>query len=139
MSGFDLISRWNRVNGGSTRPSVADNADLLDANQFFNQVGAISSATGGTGFKIDGGSANFVSGVASVTTKLSTIVAFQVELDATGNFGTTGVGEISNAATSGAITPTGGATVVGVQGYRLNTSTASVSGTGLFRWFALGT
>lgn len=89
-----------------------------------------------SGARIAAGSANFVSGVAAVNTGLTTVLAFQAELSATGY--ATGATEITDAVVSGAITPTGGATVVNVQGYRLATTTASASGTGLFYWTAVG-
>lgn len=89
------------------------------------------------GIKIANGSANFVSGAATIATGLTTVTSFQVEIMATGF--ATGATEVTNATVSGAFTgaiPTGSVTV---QGFRLNTQTASASGTGLFYWFAIGT
>ena len=88
--------------------------------------------TFGVGPKIVGGLGTFVSGAATIATGLTKVVAFQVEILATGS--ATGATEVTNAFVTG--TPATGSVVV--QGYRLATTTASASGTGQFYWLAIG-
>lgn len=93
------------------------------------------SASGAT--KITAGFANFVSGAATVATGLTTVISFQYNLVSTGF--ATGATEITDAVISGAFTGAISTGSVTLQGFRLQTTTASASGTGLFNWIAIGT
>lgn len=83
------------------------------------------------GIKMAWGNAAFVSGAATVNTGLTTVSSFQVNLLATGF--ATGATEITDAVVSSITTGS-----VVLQGYRMQTTTASASGTGTFYWLALG-
>lgn len=82
------------------------------------------------------GFAALASGVATVNTGLSTVNSFQTTMVATGF--STGATEVTSVVVSGATGPiaTGAVPVIG---FRLFTTTASASGTGIFYWVAFGT
>lgn len=92
-----------------------------------------TTAGGGNGTKLVAGSASFVSGSAVIKTGFSTLTNIDVTLSSTGF--ATGATEITSVAVSGPMSATGNVTI---QGYRLFTTTASASGTGLFYYTATG-
>lgn len=93
---------------------------------------ALAQAVSASGFRIAAGNAALVSGSGTVATGLTTVLSFQLDLLATGF--ATGATEVTDAVVSSITTGS-----VVVQGYRLQTTTASASGTGTFYWFAVGT
>lgn len=131
---------------GSTEVEIVDasTAQTLTNKTLTNPT--IASSTGtpylsdatnvGGGKKIAYGSSAFVSGAKTLATGLASILSFNTQLAATGF--ATGATEVTAAVINGAtgVLATGD---VAVQGYRLFTVTASVSGTGVFDWIAIGT
>lgn len=92
---------------------------------------ALGVAVSASGARIAAGNAAFVSGAATIATGLTSVLSVQIMILATGF--ATGATEVSDVVVSSITTGS-----VVIQGYRLQTTTASASGTGTFYWLAVG-
>ena len=136
MAGFNLYSRYLRMNGGTNIVS-GDVADLVDTSQGLSQLQAIKDITNTGAGKLAYGTGTLASGTVTVATGLTLCTAFCATLIGTGATAT-GATEVERlvvaSITTGAVVVNGsyhsGTAAVTVQ---------SVSGTAAFYWVAAGT
>lgn len=119
---------------GTTEVTLLDSANAIPSSANIPYLSDVTNITGAK--KIAYGSSALVSGAKTVATGLATVLSFQTQLAATGfaTGATEATALVINAATGVAATGD-----VAVLGYRLFTTTASASGTGVFDWIAIGT
>ena len=114
------------------RVDTTSNALMLAPNGTGSTEYPVGQVISASGFRFAAGNAALVSGSGTVATGLTSVLSFQCNILATGF--ATGATEVSDVVVSSITTGS-----VVVQGYRLQTTTASASGTGTFYWTAQGT
>ena len=119
------------VTNAPLRVDSTSNAVLVNPSATGTTEVTLTVAGSASGNKMTAGNASFVSGAATIATGLTTVLSVQIMILATGF--ATGATEISDAVVSSITTGS-----VAIQGYRLQTTTASASGTGVFYWLAVG-